>query len=91
MNPTQTIIEIDNQPVEIKARREQTGWAVIAFTPSMSSRSTKLHLTGTREAFARAIVYSILDPEFEDDWNDSKDALKAVDKAILYVTTNFSI
>lgn len=90
MNPTQTIIEIDNQPVEIKARRENTGWAVIVFTPSMSSRSTKLHLSGTRDAFARAVVYSILDPAFEEDWESGQAALKAVEKAILYVTTDFS-
>jgi hypothetical protein len=90
MNPTQTIIEIDNQPVEIKARKETNGWAVIAFTPSMSSRSTKLHLSGTRDAFARAIVYSILDPELEEDWRDTANFLKSVDKAILYVTSNFS-
>lgn len=90
MNPTQTIIEIDNQPVEIKARKEVNHWAVIAFTPSLSARSSKLHLAGTRDAFARSIVYSIIDPEFEEDMRDCQSAIEAVNKAIIYVTTNFS-
>ena len=90
MNPTQTIIEIDGQPVEVKARKEENHWAVIAFTPSFSIRSSKLHLKGTREAFGRAIACSIIDPELEDDFVDIDASLQLVEAAIILVTDNFS-
>ena len=89
MNPTQTVIEIDGTPVEVKARMESGRWAVIAFTPVFSIRSNKLLLSGPRNDFARALVYSIFDPEIEDEqWRMTK-AIDAVEEAILYVTTNF--
>jgi hypothetical protein len=90
MKPTQTLIEIDGQPVEVKARKEENHWAVIVFTPAFSIRSSKLHLKGTREAFGRAVVCSIIDPELEDDFMDLDASLQLVEAAVLMVTDNFS-
>lgn len=90
MKPTQTLIEIDGQPVEVKARKEENHWAVIAFTPAFSIRSSKLHLKGTRDSFARAVVCSVIDPELEDDFVDIEASMHLVEAAIALVTDNFS-
>jgi hypothetical protein len=52
-------IVIGNTPIEIKSRtddRHPSGWSVIAFTPDLSIRSTKLHRDAGRTAFAMAIL-----------------------------------
>lgn len=90
MNPTQTLIEIDGSPVQLKARKDDGWWAVIAFTPAFSIRSSKIHLKGVREAFARAVVCSIIDPEFEDDYVEIGTHLQMVEAAIALITDDFS-
>jgi hypothetical protein len=45
--------------VEIKSRTDErypSGWSVIAFTPELSIRSTKLHRPSGRTAFINAIL-----------------------------------
>ncbi len=53
----QIALEVNNQPVEIKSRREDTvsGWAIIAFTPICSIRSTKVGSEGLRYSLAESI------------------------------------
>jgi len=53
----QIALEVNSQPVEIKSRREDTvsGWAIIAFTPICSIRSTKVGSEGLRFLLAEAI------------------------------------
>lgn len=54
-----TEIILDEIPVEIKSRtdeRHPSGWSVIAFTPELSIRSTKLHREIGFESFAHAIM-----------------------------------
>jgi len=88
---TQTVVEIGGSPVEIKARKEDHRWSVIAFTPNFSIRSNKLSLTGTRDAFAKAIALSIFDWEImEEDEEPIRQALADIEQAILLVTNNFS-
>jgi hypothetical protein len=58
---TTTSFEINGIEIEIKSRRESgspSGWAVIAFTPSCSIRSTRIHLPSKLTSFAMAIVAS---------------------------------
>lgn len=54
-------ILIGDTLVEIKSRtddRHPSGWSVIAFTPDLSIRSTKLHRPSSRAAFINAILGS---------------------------------
>jgi len=90
---TQTVIDIDGSPVEIKSRMEDGRWAVIAFTGSHSIRSTKLSVIGGRESFARAVVHSIIDVDLLDpeDWQLVPDGIKKVEDAVLLVTNNFTV
>ena len=85
-NGAQTVIEIDGVPVEIKARREAFGIAVVAFTPACSLRSSRLHLASSREAFCRSIAFAVLDPLFEDDVPLLAGAVAAVERAVAQVT-----
>ena len=54
-----TEIEINDTPVEIKARtddRHASGWSVIAFTPELSIRSTKLNRPIAMDSFIDSIL-----------------------------------
>ena len=64
---------------------------MIAFTQSFSIRSTKLHLRGARDAFARAFVCSVIDPELEEDYVDIDTNLQLVSAVIGMVTDHFSL
>lgn len=58
---TTTSFEINGTEIEIKSRREAgspSGWAVIAFCPSCSIRSTRIHLPQKLTSFATAIAAS---------------------------------
>ncbi|MFN4909385.1 MAG: hypothetical protein ACK5H0_10185 [Bacteroidota bacterium] len=59
---TTTSFEINGTEIEIKSRRESgspSGWAVIAFCPSCSIRSTRIHLPSKLTSFATAIAASV--------------------------------
>jgi hypothetical protein len=93
MNPPQIIIELDDKPVEIKARIENDRWAVVAFAGAHSIRSNKLSVAGARDAFARCVVHSVIDIDLLDDdehWMIA-DGIHAVEEAIQKVTNNFTI
>lgn len=59
MNKSVTEIILNDIPVEIKSKpdaRHTSGWSVIAFTPDISIRSTKLHRDPVVDSFAAAII-----------------------------------
>jgi hypothetical protein len=81
-------IVIGNTPIEIKSRtddRHPSGWSVIAFTPDLSIRSTKLHRDAGRVAFANAIL-GAADMSDVSDINYKK-AFPLIMETIIEVTT----
>jgi hypothetical protein len=89
MNPTQVMIEIGGQPVELKARREDGGrWSVIAFHPAFSIRSNKIQMRGPRGAFVRAIVRATIVSTFEGA--EARQAEREVEDSIFAITSNFA-
>lgn len=59
MNKNIAEIEINDTLVEIKAKRDDrhtSGWSVIAFTPEVSIRSTKLHRSDGLISFCGSIM-----------------------------------
>jgi hypothetical protein len=76
-------LEINGTEIEIKSRREggsPSGWAVIAFTPSCSIRSIRIHLDSKLAAFASAIAASV-----SPSYSYISD-VEAIKKAILSIT-----
>jgi hypothetical protein len=76
-------LEINETEVEIKSRREASspsGWAVIAFTPACSLRSTRIHLESKLTAFASAVAAAVAEdcPHVDD--------VAALKQAILCIT-----
>jgi hypothetical protein len=70
---TVTSIELSDAKIEVelKSRREPSspsGWAVIAFAPSCSLRSTRVHIDSKLRDFSAAIAASVGD--FSDDAED---------------------
>lgn len=79
---TITSFEIDGTEIEIKSRRESgspSGWAVIAFCPSCSIRSTRIHIPQKLTNFASAIAASA-------DGILSKKNVRIVEDAIKSIT-----
>ena len=76
-------IEINRTEVELKSRREvgsPSGWSLIAFTPSCSLRTTRLHLPSKLTCFASAIAAAV------DDYED--ESVTAIEEAIKSITLN---
>ena len=77
---TVTSLEINGTEVELKSRRESgspSGWAVIAFTPCCSLRTTRIHLPSKLTSFASAVASAV------DDYEDeSVDIIESAIKSI---------
>jgi hypothetical protein len=82
------MIEIGGQPVELKARREDGRWSVIAFHPAFSIRSNKIQMRGPRGAFVRAIVRATIVSTFEGA--EARQAEREVEDSIFAITSNFA-
>lgn len=54
----QLSLEVNGHPVDLKSRTEDvvSGWAILAFTPVCSLRSTKVGTEGSRIHIAKAII-----------------------------------
>lgn len=82
MNQHVKEILIGDTLVEIKSRtddRHPSGWSVIAFTPDLSIRSTKLHRPASRMAFINAILGSCgLNGEYHKKIEAFQRALSAI-------------
>jgi hypothetical protein len=78
----QTVVslEINGTEVELKSRRESgspSGWALIAFTPCCSLRTTRIHIPSKLTSFASAIAAAV------DDYEDeSVDQIESAIKSI---------
>jgi hypothetical protein len=81
-------IIIGKTPIEIKSRtddRHPSGWSVIAFTPDLSIRSTKLHRDAGRVAFANAILGAADMSDIPD--TEFREAFPLIMQTIKEVTT----
>ena len=80
---TITSLELNGTEVELKSRRESgspSGWSIIAFTPSCSLRTTRIHLPSKLTAFASAIAAAV------DDYED--ESVTIIEAAIKSITLN---